>query len=518
MRHNRRPTTIIIIVAFLILLPLSVIARAQEGHIPSITVHKMQPLSKPYRVIFNCDGWSVFEDAKGEVDQWIANVFDPLDGSHVDAIFWCDGSGGNTARYKSDVLELSGTRTGDYDPHLMKVLDAGQDPPEIIVREAHKRKLDVYYSFRFNDTHDVQPSCFREYATFKEKHPEWQIGEGHPYGQTTSLNFAVPEVRELKFRTIEEIFRKYDFDGLEIDFQRSTPYFIPGEEPKNAHFLTELLERIREHLNQRGKERGRPIHLAVKVDESLEACHLNGFDLASWIERGLIDMVSMGSGVIDIEVEEFKALAKERGVLVYPCLYGWPSKYYPIPVPLASGLALNYWHQGADGIYLFNWFPHEGSEAGGPYLIPLMKQVGDPDVLRANQKKLMFAADRSARTRSYAHNWMHCVLPAALSTDKELEVPILVGEDIQSAPVAPSLTLRLVVENLQGDDVVKVALNGAAVDGLQQAGANVLTAPLKVAQLVQGRNKVSVHLATASPKSDKPRTVTALELDVVFPD
>ena len=71
-----------------------------------------------------------------------------------------------------------------------------------------------------------------------------------------------------------------------------------------------------------------------------------------------MDIIVLGSGVMDIEVEEFKALPAPHGVHVYPCLYGWPSGYSPIPAELAAGLALNYWSQGADGIYLFNWFPH----------------------------------------------------------------------------------------------------------------------------------------------------------------
>ncbi len=479
-------------------------ARADEKH---------EPL-KPYRVIFNCDGWSVFEDAKGDVDQWVKNVFAPIENTQVDALFWCDGGGGNNARYKSDVLELAGTLTNDFDPHLMKVLDAGLDPPEIIVREAHKRKLDVYFSFRINDTHDVQPPCFREFPTFKKEHPEWMIGEEHPYGVRTALNFAVPEVRELKFRTIEEIFQKYDFDGLEIDFLRSPTYFIPGTEPQNAHFLTELLERVRRHLNQRGQQRGRPIHLAVRVDESLEACRLDGFEVAAWIDRGLIDMVIMGSGVIDVEVEDFKKLAKPKGVLVYPCLYGWPSKYSPIPAPLARGLALNYWHQGADGIYLFNWFPHSGTEAGGSYLIPLMKQVGDPETLRAGQQKLMFVADRGRPMRFYAHNWMHCVLPAALPTDKPLNVEIRVGEDFRKAPHTPSMTLRLAIDNLQQDEQVEATLNGKSVPGLKRSAAKLLTAPLKPDQVKQGRNQIALKLREPSEKSAKPRTVTALEIDV----
>ena len=68
---------------------------------------------KRYRVIFNSDGHGVFKDARGDLKQWIANLFGPLENSHVDALFWCDGAGGNTANYDSQVLERTGARVGN---------------------------------------------------------------------------------------------------------------------------------------------------------------------------------------------------------------------------------------------------------------------------------------------------------------------------------------------------------------------------------------------------------------------
>jgi hypothetical protein len=325
----------------------------------------------------------------------------------------------------------------------------------------------------------------------------------------------VPEVRELKLRTIEEIFRKYDFDGLEIDWMRKQPYFPPGTEPAHAPILTEMLRKIRQHLNQRGQQRGRPIHLAVRVDESLESCWLDGFDVPTWIESGLIDIIALVSGVLDIEVEEFKQLAAPKGVLVYPCLYGWPSQYNPIPAGLARGVALNYWHQGADGIYLFNWFPHtlNNSEPRGPYTAALLKQIGDREVLQ-QQEKLMFAADRGRPREGYVHNWMKCTLPAALSIDEQLEVEIRVGADLRNVPGTPSLRLRLVVENLHQGNVVQLVLNGQPVEGLRQANSNVLAAPLQPDQVVRGTNKAVLRLAARSAKSAASPVVNALELEV----
>ncbi len=331
----------------------------------------------------------------------------------------------------------------------------------------------------------------------------------------TALNFAVPEVRDLKFRVIEELFTKYDFDGLEIDWLRSAPYFLPGTEGKNARLLTEFLTRVRKHLNKRAMERGRPIPLAVRVNESLNACRLDGFDVPTWIENDLVDLIVLGSGVIDIEVEEFRKIAAPRGVPVYPCLYGWPSRYSPIPPELASGMTLTYWNQGADGIYLFNWFPHtkNNSEATGEYQMTLMKQLGDPKLLRAKQPRLMFAADRGRPAGEYPHNWMHCILPAEL-TDKPLKVSIRVGEDVSQSNESARITLRLSVENLQSDDQVEVVFNENRLTSFQREGA-LLTAALKRSQVTQGRNSAALRLVRRSKKSDTPRSATALDVVVV---
>lgn len=460
---------------------------------------KRRPIKR--RILFNCDGNSVFINAGGDLNQWIRNVFCGLEHSHVEALLWCDGAGGNTANYDSQVLELTGRRLGKVDPFLKRLIDEGNDPPKVVVREAKKRGLDVFYSFRINDVHDVQAGCVQEYATFKDKHPEWQIGQGHPYGQPTSLNFAVPEVRALKFAVIQELFEKHDFDGLEIDFLRSPPFFIPGTEPENAGILTDFLREVREHLDQRG----RPIELAARVDETLEACRLDGFDVATWMKEGLVDVLILGSGVMDMEVEAFKRLAQGTAVLIYPCLYGWPSKYMPISVEMARGLAANYWYQGADGLYLFNWFPNEPDKA---YQISLLKEIGDPNALRG--KPMMFAADRRPRPmREYPHNWMHCVLPAQLSEGKAVHVPILVGDDLSAA--SPSrLELRLACANLAADRL-GFAFNGQPL-AEQKRSPTLITVSLTPSQVRLGKNVLTVTLVSRAPQAQGALTLEAAEI------
>ena len=473
---------------------------------------------KRRRVIFNLDSNTSLRDTErfgdGDIERYIEYVFAGLDSRYVDALFWMDGAGGNTANYDSQVLELTGQRIGKVSPQLRRWIAEGNDPPKVVVREARKRGLDVFFSFRINDIHDAF-SVEGELATFKVEHPEWTIGKGFENCAHTSLNFAVPEVRQLKFEIVREIFEKYDFDGIEIDFMRGPPFFIPGQEPENAHILTEFLRKVRGHLEQRGQERGRPIEIAAHAGENLEACDLDGFDVATWMRERLIDILVLGSGTIDMEVEGFKTLAEGTGVLIYPCIYGWPSGYRfaqfdgkggqgGLSPELARGLAVNYWHQGADGVYTLNWFPGQEQLS---YQAGLLAEIADPEALRGKDK--LFAADRGGPAMAYPHNWLHTALPATLGPDTPAEVPIMVGEDLSAGPKPETLEMRIECEPMPDVGTLSVTLDGEPLPRGKPAASRIII-PLTATQLRRGHNQVTIALSSGEAE------VQALEVYVGY--
>ena len=481
---------------------------------PSTSTSNHPPRHKPYRVIYQEDSSNAIGRAES-VEEYIHGVVGFLDDTHVDALFWHDGAGGNTANYQSEVLELTGERIGKVNPFLLKLIDEGNDPPAIVIRAAKQRGTDIFYSFRINDCHDsIDDGKWLpdHLATFKIEHPEWMIGPGHPYGGLHQLNFAVPEVRDLKFAVIEEVFAKYDFDGLEIDFMRSTPNFIPGTEPENAPILTDFMRRVRQHLIECGAQRGRPIQFAVRVTESMEACRLDGFELATWVDERLVDMIILGSGAIDIEIEAVKQLTEGSGILVYPCLYGWPSGYNPISPEMVRALATNYWHQGADGIYTFNWNAHSYIQLPDDHerfkhLLDRLREIDDPRSLRGKDKQ--YAVDRGRPTIIYPHNRMHCILPVTLEAGQRVEVPILVGEDFTQSPEPRQIELTVGMDQLTDDDVVDVALNQILLLNPVPSDCRIGHV-IDPTQLIAGRNKVEISV------SNRTTTVTSIEIHVTY--
>ena len=380
------------------------------------------------------------------------------------------------------MLEFTGERIGEVYPSLLRLIEAGNDPPKVVVPAAKKCGVDIFYSFRLNDCHDSF-SHARLLATFKVDYPEWTIGAGHPEVHPSvhrNLNFAVDEVRDLKFAVIEEIFRKYDFDGLEIDFLRSPPYFIPGQESENAHLLTQFLDRVRRYLNQRGKTRGRPITLAVRVDGTLEACQLDGFDVSTWVEERLMDIVILGSGNLDHEVEAFKKLTDGTGIGVYPCVYGWPSGYnvnlgFAHSEEMFRALASNYWHQGADGIYTFNWNAHSyvhrpEEHSQFAHQMQLLREMDEPAAMQGKEK--FYAVDRLLRPKPMLpHNWLHAVLPATLEHGKQVDVSVMVGEDFTKSPAPRTISLSVTYSDLAEASQVDITLNKHPLSGFERTGA-----------------------------------------------
>lgn len=491
---------------------------------------------KHYRLIYQMDSSGVLPAAT-DVDDYLKGIVGFLEGSRIDCLFWHDGAGGNTANYDSEVLELTGERVGEVDPSLLRLIKAGNDPPKIVVPAAKAQGVDIFYSLRLNDCHDSF-GHERLRPTFKVEHPEWEIGAGHPEVHPSvhrNLNFAVPEVRDLKFAVIEEIFGKYHFDGLEIDFLRSPPYFIPSEALKNAHLLTQFLSRVRKYLNQRGKARNRPIPLAVRVNPTLEACRLDGFDIPTWVEERLVDGLILGSGNIDCDVEAFKHLTDGTGILVYPCVYGWPSGYnivfgFDHSEPMLRALAANYWGQGADGIYTFNWNAHsyvhrpDRNSQFAPQ-IQLLREIGAPQAMRGKDK--LYAADRLLGEKPMLpHNWLQATLPQTLKRGEQLEAPVLVKEDLTELPNPRTIWLSLSYTALVETSQIKVTVNKQSLSELEptdpwlppdntgntsaQEQVHALRQEISPTLLTQGRNHVGI-LVTAGEV-----TVQGVEIHVLY--
>jgi len=356
------------------------------------------------RVIMNNDGNDLSGiDAREPVtpELFLSTRTAPLVGSHVDAIFYCTGVF-NHYTHRSEVSELL-----DSDEcaarYAHKLIPLGTDSLELMNGFGHEHDMEVFWSMRMNDTHDSSSKSAFLMTDWKRDHPEYLVGKQGtkcPYGcnRWSSVDYAVQEVRDRVFHIFEDVYTRYDVDGIEMDFFRHPVLFKPqmtGEPVTQQHcdLMTGLVQRIREMADAVGRKRDRPLLIAVRIPDSVGYCRALGIDLIRWLEEDLIDIVT-GAGYFKMEPwENLVALGKKYEIPVYACFCsrrimggGQPEAVSEIQV--WRGEALNAWNAGVSGIYTFNRFNPKDQ---------VFRELGDPELLKT--------LDRFDQTAYVAQIW-----------------------------------------------------------------------------------------------------------------
>ncbi|MFH1268017.1 MAG: family 10 glycosylhydrolase [Planctomycetota bacterium] len=480
------------------------------------THQRKEAAHRKRRIIFNNDGCdAVYFCDKATPETLLESRTTALLGTQVDSIFyctWCSGFSNFTHNTKIGHVftrkeeQLSNNKVDQF-------LEQGTDPLKIMVDFCRKNEIEIFWSFRMNDTHDVSTAWYGPllFPQLKKDHPDWLLGSREKptkHGRWTGVDYGREEIRDLAFRFIQEVCENYDVDGVEFDFFRHLNYFkrvSMGEHagPEEREMMTGLLRRVRKMTERIGRQRGRPILVAIRVPDSIEYCAAMGFDLVRWLEDDLIDLMA-ASGYFRLNPWETTVeLGHKHGVPVYPCLSESRLKGETQKVRASvegyRARAMNVWDSGADGVYLFNSFNPRS---------PLWSELGDPKKLTTMDKVYVTAA----RSVNNANSWLaggtrflnRSVLtperPLTLKPGEAASVELQVGEQV-SAPdagrPAPNVELRLQVTGLTDPSDLAIKLNDQALTGGALSGEwlNYAVAPALVAK---GVNHFQITLASTS--------------------
>ena len=338
---------------------------------------------RPRRILMNTDGGDTTrtpDDEPRTPENFLKYRVGPLGGSQVDAIL--DNTAGEFFELDPDResydLSLGGGPVHDWAKALK---DQGFDGLQLKIDFGRANGIEVFRSFRMNDTHDAKrPELFPQW---KKDHPECLLGkpgEVPPYGggRWSGLDYGNDLVREKVFRVIEDICTNYDVDGIDLDFYRHPHYFRPqmsGDPVTQDHcdLMTDLLTRVRRMTDEVGRQRGRPFLIVVRVFDSVGYSKAIGFDIERWMDEDLVDIVA-GGGYDHLEPwENWAELGKRHDVPTYACISasrlkrssfldpeslkatkGWMARTHPLFRPVWRGEAANAWKAGVAGIYTFN--------------------------------------------------------------------------------------------------------------------------------------------------------------------
>ena len=240
-------------------------------------------------------------------EKWASESIRPLVGTQVDALFYnlCSSDGYCCELENGQILmdnfeKLEEAWVWRYRENTKRLIAADANPPKLAVEYCRKLGIKALPVVRMNDPHD-QCGYKYEATAFKIENPQFLIGygdyvdweqnaAGHPRPGTLDarcwglFDYAHEEVREHKFKIIEEFITRWDNDGVSLDFERDPWYFREKDKPGNTAVMTELVRRVRAVLDRVAEERGRPQYLHVRVGPRIEESLRRGLDVRTWVE------------------------------------------------------------------------------------------------------------------------------------------------------------------------------------------------------------------------------------------
>jgi len=156
----------------------------------------------------------------------------------------------------------------------------------------------------------------------------------------------------------------YPVDGIELDWLRF-PDVLPENRRSDFSILNDYMQRIRQLLDGHGKD----LLLAVRVLPNEQDNLNNGVDVSQWVADGSCDVITIENFYIptnfEMPISQWRASIQERNTSNRPysllCGSDWAvscMKGYNIAMTpaLVSGFASECLSNGADGVYLFNFF------------------------------------------------------------------------------------------------------------------------------------------------------------------
>ena len=417
----------------------------------------------------------------------------------------------------------------------------GFDPWMTIIGEAHRNRLEVFLELQINradvaihylDGSNVPASSFAlehsEYLLGYECHRTDLSGTGSekyramyqspaPDGDAHSkpetafcprLDFGRQEVRALRLATIEELCRRYEIDGLEINFCFD-PHFFRKDQVGGDQIMSEFLATAKTSMDRIGRERGRNIRLMARffAHKGLEFLRRHvGLDVSSWIAEKSVDILAPVGSATATEhlrgVVECVTAARGTDCQVLGCFSEIMSDQFTQIRPSSEMLqAANslYRHAGVDGLHV--WWPRHQSGSSD------FQQQEDYSLLRDLKSG-------STCARFDKHYLLFDQLPQRLEEGNQYAVELEVGDDLQSAYAQGVIEKMILVIGLRhftaGDDVV-FSCNGKTIppeDFIEPDFPLIwycvgrLELVLKEGSLKQGKNEVGIQVNRHVPDAE----------------
>lgn len=530
------------------------------------------------RIIYNDDSCTLRTAPPPHTVETISCALDYLKGTQVDCLCWCVGEQiayswpSKVIENFYDLQERGGTLTPGWDGGrdvMYGLYRQGIDYLPLLIRQAHAQGLMFVASFRMNDTHIKSyptSAMSPEFWKTHQQHRLWEVTDGKSY-YNAALDYSYAEVRNRYRDAILEVAEWYDVDGVELDFCRNPYLFQPSEAWQKRGILTRFIEGLRDMLEQIGAKRKRPFTLILRIPGVERTQIAGGIDARKWIRERLAPILVISELVNNYnqDIEPWRSLCRESGVLLYPTVEAGPAfnigEFYTplVQNPLAprhdgSGgvkfsldtdlgmqraAAQNLLAQQPDGLYMFN-FPCRLAEGRNimhadsttfHVTTSVLREMGSLKTLARKDKHYTFYKDLPIYVEANRPRRFHQTIPFAIR-----------GKDIHDATV--TLRFRQVAEKNPHADgiyrqnpivkpsVLKAYLNdreiaeselkktrapaGRIPSGFVLKAHEIVEVRMSGRELRDGENNLAFEMPKFPQERDPYIYIYELEADVVF--
>jgi len=363
---------------------------------------------------------------------------DELVGTPVGAVTFCLGEG-RTVLHDTQVGELLGHNNREWNHPVFRrafqnarhLIDEGNDPLRIVCERAKEKGIQLYPCLLVQNggvNHaGIRNSNFR----IENQHLEINARGDLPADLkgADGLDFKHEESRNERFALIEETLQRYDVDGFELQLANTSPlFFHPAEVEAGREIMTGWIARVYEAVKDSGGDR----QLIIRLPRTKAWCDQIGFDPAAWVRRGIVDALvgeSFNLGdYIDhtADLSFLTEIAKGSHTKVYGSLHTsvFSDRLHNAPTAMVRAAASNYWSQGADGLYLAQWYSMWPYQAD---FYERLRELADPDIMAYGDKYYYIPTDAD---RPNADPLAPCQLPLELEVDTPVEAALPVSDNL----------------------------------------------------------------------------------------
>ncbi len=171
----------------------------------------------------------------------------------------------------------------------------GIDQYRIWVDALREIGIRPWISVRMNDCHgNMNPTDLYKSSTVEERSDLWRIRHRPANGYYDKcFDYTLTDTRRMMLDYITEMLERYEPDGLELDFSREMYITSPGNEYDMIPIMTEFVAEVRAVADRVAASAGHPVKVGVLIGANASAVLGRGFDVHTWCERGLVDLVTV---------------------------------------------------------------------------------------------------------------------------------------------------------------------------------------------------------------------------------